>query len=185
MEGLSTGEQEVAEALSRELSYKDYFIFNNLIIPSENNGSTQIDHIVVSRFGVFVIESKDYQGWIFGARDQQFWTQSLPGGKNKFQFQNPIHQNYAHIMALKELMPGVSGSFIGIVVFSSKSEIKSVPMPGVVHLSQLINFIKSHSQEKISEAGVQLIIGKLSYACQTVDITTTEHISNLRAHKLV
>lgn len=71
MEGLTLGEQEVADTLSRELSYKNYFIFNNLILPSENNGSTQIDHIVVSRFGIFVIESKDYKGWIFGGRDEK------------------------------------------------------------------------------------------------------------------
>jgi hypothetical protein len=185
MEGLSYGEQEVADTLSRELSYKDYFIFNNLILPSENNGSTQIDHIVVSRFGIFVIESKDYKGWIFGDKDEQQWTQSLPGGKNKFQFQNPIHQNYAHIMALKTLMPFAVDNFYSIVVFSSQSEIKTAPIENVVHLSQLIGCIKKYTQEKLSENDIQLIIGKLSYACQTVDITASEHVANLHAHQLV
>ena len=184
MEGLTLGEQEVADTLSRELSYKDYFMFNNLILPSENNGSTQIDHIVVSRFGVFVIESKDYQGWLFGDRDGKMWTQSLPGGKNKFQFQNPIHQNYAHIMALKNLMPFVGDNFYGIVVFSDQSEIKTAPIPNVVHLSQLIGCIKQHMEQKLSDNDIQLAIGKLSYACQTVDITAAEHVANLQAHKV-
>ena len=183
MEGLSCGEQEVADTLSRELGYKDYFIFNNLIIPSENRGSTQIDHIVVSKFGIFVIESKDYSGWIFGEKDQTFWTQSLPGGKNKFQFQNPIHQNYAHIMALKALMPFAADSFYSIVVFSDKSEIKTAPIENVVYLSQLIGCIKKYTQEKLTENDTQLVIGKLSYACQTVDITTSEHIVNLNTHQ--
>ena len=84
MDGLTDGEREIAHILSEELSYKDYFIFNNLTIPSDHNGSSQIDHLVVSRFGVFVIESKDYQGWIFGSRDQDSWTQSLSGGKKNF-----------------------------------------------------------------------------------------------------
>lgn len=182
MEGLSDGEQEVADILSRELSYKDYFIFNNLIIPSENNRSTQIDHIVVSKFGIFVIESKDYNGWIFGDKDQPFWTQSLPGS-NKFQFQNPIRQNYAHIMALKVLMPLAVDSFCSIVVFSDKSEIKTTPIENVVHLNQLIDCIRKYTQEKLTRESLQLAIGKLSYACQTVDITASEHIENLQAHQ--
>lgn len=179
MEGLSDGEIEVANILSRELDYKDYFIFNNLIIPSENNGSTQIDHIVASRFGIFVIESKDYSGWIFGDKNQQFWTQSLPGGNNKFQFQNPIHQNYAHIMALKILMPFIGDNFYNIVVFSDKSEIKTTPIENVTRLSQLIGSIKKYAQEKLTENDLQLAIGKLSYACQTIDITNLDHIENL------
>ncbi len=182
MEGLTYGEQEVADTLARELSYKDYFIFNNLIIPSENNGSTQIDHIVISKFGIFVIESKDYKGWIFGDKDQPFWTQSLPDGKNKFQFQNPIHQNFAHIMALKTLMPFATDCFYSIVVFSSNSEIKTIPIENVVHVNQLIGCIKKYTQEKLTENDVQLAIGKLSYACQTVDITASEHIANLNAN---
>ena len=185
MEGLSYGEQEVADTLSRELSYKDYFIFNNLILPSENNGSTQIDHIVVSKFGIFVIESKDYKGCVFGDKDEPQWTQSLPGGKNKFQFQNPIHQNYAHIMALKALMPFAADKLYSIVVFSSQSEIKTPPIENVVHLSELIGCIKKYTEEKLSESDIQLIIGKLSYACQTVDITAAEHIANLHAHQVV
>jgi restriction system protein len=183
MEGLSYGEQEVADTLSRELNYKDYFIFNNLIIPSDNNGSTQIDHIVVSKFGIFVIESKDYQGWIFGDKDQPFWTQSLPGGKNKFQFQNPIRQNYAHIMALKALMLFAANSFYSIVVFSDKSETKTAPIENVVHLNELIECVKKYNVEKLTENDLQLAIGKLSYACQTSDITVSEHIANLHENQ--
>ena len=182
MEGLSDGEQEVANTLSRELSYKDYFIFNNLIISAENNGSTQIDHVVISKFGIFVIESKDYNGWIFGDKDQQDWTQSLPGG-NKFQFQNPIHQNYAHIMALKNLTSLTIDDFHSIVVFSDKSEIKTAPIENVLHLNQLISYIKKYSQQKLTESDIQLIIGKLSYVCQTSDITASDHVANLHAHK--
>lgn len=183
MEGLNTGEREIAGLLSRELSYKDYFIFNNLILPSENNGSTQIDHIVISKFGIFVIESKDYNGWIFGRKDDPMWVQSLPGGNNKFSFQNPIHQNYAHIMALKTLMPFVADKFYSVVVFSKRSEFKTPPIENVVSIDQLISCIKQYPQDLLSEADVQLAIGKLSYACQTVDITASQHITNLQIHK--
>lgn len=183
MEGLSVGEQEVAQLLARELSYKDYFLFNNLILPSENNGSTQVDHVVVSKYGVFIIESKDYRGWIFGDKDQATWTQSLPGGKNKFQFQNPIHQNYAHIVALKTLLPAVGDKLHGIVVFTNKSEFKTLTIDSVVNLSELVGYIKKFTQEVISESDLQLAIGQLSYLCQTIDITVAEHVANLHANR--
>jgi len=179
MEGLSEGEKEVAYLLSRGLSYKDYFLFNNLILPSENNESTQIDHVVVSKFGIFVIESKDYKGWIFGDKDQASWTQSLPGGKNKFQFQNPIHQNYAHIMALKALLPFIGDNFYSIVVFSNKSEFKTAALENVVNLNGLIGYVNKYKQERLSDNDLQLAIGRLSFLCQTVDISAAEHVANL------
>lgn len=185
MDGLSNAEQGVADLISQELNYKNYFIFNNLIIPSENNGSTQIDHLIVSKFGIFVLESKDYNGWIFGSENQPSWTQSLPGG-NKFQFQNPIRQNYGHIMALKTLMPFLDDNFYGIIVFSDKAEMKTSRIEGVVYSRELIEYIKKYTQEKISENGMHLAIGKLSYVCQTADITSDEHVANLRnAHQPV
>ncbi len=52
---------------------------------------TQLDHVVVSRFGVFVIETKNYRGWIFGSEKQPQWTQQIYRQKNRFQ--NPLHQN--------------------------------------------------------------------------------------------
>jgi hypothetical protein len=181
MEGLTTGEQEVAETLSRDLDYKKYFLFNNLFIPSQNNGSTQIDHIVVSRYGIFVIESKDYNGWIFGSSDDAKWTQTLAAGKVKSVFQNPIHQNYAHVMGLKALMPFAAHALMGLVVFTDKSEFKTPPIPNVVHLRNMIGCIRVHTSQMLTEEQVQRAIGTLSYSCQTADITLPEHLANLKA----
>ncbi len=181
LEGLSGAEQDVANILSRDLSYKEYFLFNNLIIPFENTGSTQIDHVVISRFGVFVIETKDYKGWIFGSQDQSQWTQSLPGGRRKFQFQNPIHQNYAHILGLQNLFSFPVDYFQNIVVFSDRSTFKSDPIPGVLHLSELTEYIMKDRREILTEKDLEFAIGKLSFLCQTNDITLSQHISNLQA----
>ena len=183
MDGLTDGEQEIAHILAEGLSYKDYFIFNNLTIPSDHNGSSQIDHLVQSRFGIFVIESKDYKGWIFGSKDQDSWTQSLPGGKNRFQFQNPIRQNWSHIMSLKSLMPFIPESaFQSIVVFTDSCEIKTPPIENVVHSEELIECIKKHAENKVPENDLQLALGKLSFACQTADISPSQHIDNLHSH---
>ncbi|MGB8816008.1 MAG: nuclease-related domain-containing protein [Minisyncoccia bacterium] len=183
MEGLTAGEQEVAHILSEGLSYKDYFIFNNLTIPSTLNGSSQIDHLVVSKFGIFVIESKDYKGWIFGSKDKENWTQSLPGGEKKFQFQNPIRQNYSHIIALQDLIPFVNkDSFESIVVFMDSCELKTPIIENIIHPRELIKSIQKFNQNKISEEKLHLIIGKLSYMCQTLNISPSQHIENLNAH---
>lgn len=182
MEGLTLSEQKVVDLLSQELSYEDYFLFNNIIIHSKNNISTQIDHIIVSKFGIFVLESKDLSGYIFGGKYQSIWTQSFRGAK-KVKIQNPLHQNYGHVMALKELLPFAQDFFLNIVVLTGNAEIKTGRIENVILLENLIDCIKGYKQVVLNENQVQYAIGKLSYACQTINITEEEHSTNVRANK--
>ena len=68
--------------LSREVKARfrppDYHLLNHIKLRLKD-GTTQIDHILVSRFGIFVIETKDYGGWIFGGANDRFWTQVFFG----------------------------------------------------------------------------------------------------------
>lgn len=73
---------------------EEYVVFNDLLFES-NGYSTQIDHIVVSPYGVFVIETKGYKGWILGRENGEYWTQTIY--KSKHQFYNPIKQNAGHV----------------------------------------------------------------------------------------
>lgn len=183
MEGLNEGEQKIAHMLAENLNYKDYFIFNNLIIPSDHTGSSQIDHLVVSKFGIFVIETKDYDGWIFGNKDQDNWTLSLPGGINKFQFQNPLRQNFSHIMSLRLLFPTIpEDSFRSIVVFTNKGEFKTERIDNVLSEREVVDCIQKYTETKLSEESILLIIGKLSYTCQTIDISPSQHVENLNTY---
>jgi restriction system protein len=183
MTGLTEGEQEVADILSGGLNYKDYFIFNNLTIPATLNGSSQIDHLVVSKFGIFVIENKNYKGWIFGDKDEDNWTQSLPGGTNKFQFQNPIKQNWSHVIALQDLLPFISKeSFENVIVFVFYPNLKTPLIENVVNSGELTKYIQKFTQSRLTEENIHTIIGKLSYMCQTVDISPSQHIENLKSH---
>lgn len=185
MTGLTEGEQDVADMLSKELSYKDYFMFNNLTIPSTFNGSSQIDHLVVSKFGIFVIENKDYKGWIFGDKDEDNWTQSLPGGTNKFQFQNPIRQNWSHIVALQDLLPFIpKESFESVVVFVFYPNLKTPLIENIVNSNELTKYIQKFTQSRLTEENIHMIIGKLSYMCQTVDISPSQHIENIQSKHL-
>ena len=94
------GEDYVASVLE-SMESDGYLTVNDLTIMN-NNRSAQIDHVVVSRFGLFVIETKAYKGWIFGSEEGQNWTQALY--TEKHQFYNPILQNRGHVNALKFLL---------------------------------------------------------------------------------
>jgi len=117
LDKLTSYEYALVKNLAEYLDPNDYYIFNNITVPSVATITSQIDHIIVSKYGIFVIENKDYVGWIFGHKNQKRWTQVVKGGK-KFHFQNPILQNFAHISALKEQMPFLKKSFYSIIVFS-------------------------------------------------------------------
>ncbi|EIA1300435.1 NERD domain-containing protein, partial [Vibrio vulnificus] len=87
------GEFLVNKLLS-QLPDSDYTLVRNVTLPTDD-GTTQIDHIVVSRFGIFVVETKNMKGWIFGSKSQKQWTQKVYRHSSKFQ--NPLHQNYKHV----------------------------------------------------------------------------------------
>ena len=125
------GERLVRSALVRH--YRDWMLFNDVLLPS-GHGTTQIDHILVSPGGVFLIETKDMNGWVFGSPGQKRWTQSFAAGRwsrmagiksKQFTFYNPLLQNEGHAKALVNL--GIVGlwSLRPIVVFVGGAELKT------------------------------------------------------------
>ena len=85
------GEKKTSLHLWFSLNKNIYHRFNNVILLSQN-GTTQIDHLILSKFGIFIIETKNRNGWIYGSEDRQNWTQSF--FHSKFTFQNPLRQTY-------------------------------------------------------------------------------------------
>ena len=88
------GEGSVRKAITTNFKAPHYHLLNNLTLPDQD-GTTQIDHVLVSTKGVFVIETKNYAGWIFGDEKSKQWTQVIYRVKSKFQ--NPIRQNFKHL----------------------------------------------------------------------------------------
>lgn len=105
-----------------------YVLLNDCTLPDGHGGTTQIDHILLSPFGVFVIETKNYKGWIFGGERQKTWTQKIY--KNSYKFQNPLHQNYKHQKVLEQVLADIlEPKYLhSIVVFMPDCEFKT-PMP--------------------------------------------------------
>lgn len=105
---------------------KPHHILTNLYIPRKDGTTTEIDLIYLSIQGIFVIESKNYSGWIFGNEKQKYWTQTFEN-KQKFRFFNPIWQNAAHISALKEVLPEeLSQHLHSLIVFNNQAILKKV-----------------------------------------------------------
>lgn len=102
---------------------EDYTSFHDVYIPKGDGGLTQVDHIVTSPHGLFVIETKHYKGWIFGDEFKRYWTQVIY--KKKSKLYNPIRQNYGHIQALTAYLNHIVEQDIhSIIVFSTDSTFK-------------------------------------------------------------
>lgn len=142
------------------LDKSKYKVINNVVLEVAEK-TTQIDHIVISDYGIFVIETKNYKGWIFGGEYSEYWTQVI--FKRKEKLYNPIRQNLGHIRALKRCLkefPNVE--YISIVVFPSKADIKVSTNTDVVYSSQLIKTIKKYKVLNLVESEKDAIFQKIN-----------------------
>ncbi len=127
---------------------KEYIVLKDILISSSNGYTSQIDELVLSEYGIFVIETKNYKGWIFGNEKAENWTQVIY--KEKHTFRNPIKQNWSHIYALKNVLSDYPNiKYHPIVVFSGSATLKgiesSVP---VIYSNRLNSTIRKLSYEK-------------------------------------
>lgn len=128
---------------------KDQYIVLNDIMIKDDNGTHQIDHLVLSKFGIFVIEMKNYFGLIKGKEFDYKWCQYL--GKNRHYFTNPIHQNYGHIKALSNLLGIDEKKVISIVCFSNQAKLAVNCNSVVTQLDYLNDEIVSFNELLINE----------------------------------
>jgi hypothetical protein len=98
------GEKRVGKILERLAEKYNGYVINDIIIPNGNGGTSQIDHILLSRFGIVVVETKNYSGRLYGSASQQYWTQVLAYGNTKNKLYNPLLQNKTHIYNLKQIV---------------------------------------------------------------------------------
>lgn len=130
----------------KKLPKEEYIVLNDIMLNIDNS-THQIDHIVLSKYGIFVIEMKNYYGLISGSEYKDKWTQYL--GKNKFYFKNPIHQNYGHIKALSELLKIDESYFTSIICFSNQSNLKVSTNTSVIILDELNKEIQKYNMLKL------------------------------------
>lgn len=170
------GETVVAKLLS-DLPEDKYIILNNIMLKTEK-GTTQIDHIVVSIYGIFVVETKNYKGIITGTEFGDKWTKNMYG--KKYNFFNPLKQNYGHVKSLESVL-GISEScFIPIVVFSINSEIKVNVSKPVIYTSQLKKTILGYNDIKFTNLQVKQMAGKIISANLDSKENRKEHVGTIK-----
>jgi restriction system protein len=173
------GELAISRTLTAELLPPSYHLLNSVTLQVED-GTTQIDHVLVLRFGVFVIETKHYKGWIFANAKSPVWTQVL--FKRKYKFQNPLHQNYKHVKAVQALLDFLPAEQVrSAVVFTGSGEFRTPRPDGVFSALGLVQHLKSFTQEVISENRLQFCVGRLeSRRLALTRQTDVEHRASLQ-----
>lgn len=170
----NTGEKKVRQLLITYFKSPGYHLLNNITLPFED-GTTQIDHILVSTKGIFVIETKHYSGWIFASEKSSEWTQVLYKVKSKFS--SPLRQNYRHVKVVQELLDFIPKDQIhSLVVFTGDAVFKTKIPDEVVHLSGLVDRVCSYETDVITQNRLQFVVGRLE--CTRYEIskqTDVEH----------
>ena len=177
------GEIVVSIFLKLLLDKRDYRVIDNVTIPDDRGGTTQIDHIVVSKYGIFVVETKNMKGWIYGDGNSPNWTQVF-NRNSKYQFQNPLRQNYKHIMCLAQLLDLPEEAFVHLIVFVGDCSIKTrdkMPVNVVTGGIMMKNFILSRQVKMFDDIAVAGIIEAIDSGRLTKGLKTHgEHVAHVR-----
>lgn len=164
--------------------YPNDEIFLNTYIPI-NNKTTEADLILVDKTGIYVFESKNYSGWIFGKDTDHKWTVTLQKSK-KYHFLNPVKQNEFYIKALKELLNLDDKYFQSIIVFSDRCELKKLitktpTMKRSFLRKELPKLIKS-KEDLLTEDEIANINDILKKYSNVSDEVKEAHIKNLKSN---
>ena len=151
------GEDAVSRRL-RRLPKDKYFVINDLIIRRKNGRTTQIDHVVVSPYGIFVIETKNISGHVYGGEYSPTWTRYWKGyarggyyTEDTLTFDNPVLQNGAHVKALYEELRQYDIRYVPIIAFSPEAELKvNVQGVDVIYWTEIRDVIRSYKEPMVS-----------------------------------
>lgn len=186
------GEMRVSAILSK-LS-DEYTILNDLVFRTEK-GTTQIDHIVVSKYGIFTIETKNYRGEIYGDDNRKEWTQLIVTKVTyakkwwktytyvtKNHFYNPVKQSVGHALRIKELLsvfPHVK--IVPIVVFTGDAILRYVESNNhVVYEKKLLDVIDGYKTTYLTDNDVQAVLAILTSNNIRETVSDRQHVKNLR-----
>lgn len=171
------GEKVTQLGLWHHLDEHVYRRFHDVIVPARN-GTTQIDHVLVSCYGIFVVETKNYNGWIFGDEHAPQWTVSHFG--KKFQFQNPLRQNFRHTQCLAEHLELEPAKFHSVVFFIGDCELKTSFPPNVM-TQGLSSYIQSFATACLTPAEAGAVATALATLKANPALTTRAHRASLTA----
>ena len=169
----------------------------NLYLPRDCGKTTEIDVMMIHTSGIYVFESKNYSGWIFGSQDRDQWTQCIKPDEStrvkKYHFLNPLKQNDTHVRYLKPLLPSeVHQHIFPIVVFGNQCKLKKIGVQQHIQPVVRRKDIKHIFNERIdsvviSEAAVRGIydsLFKYSQVDESIKLKHIEDIDKIKSYKI-
>ena len=183
-----SGEKHVSSYLTN-LPCEEYQVFNDLLV---RNGkyTTQLDHVILSRYGVFVLETKNVHGKVYGSEKSEFWKQYLPdvgyrryGYTQEHELRNPILQNDGHIKSLRRLVFDNDIPIYGIVVFPGDTDMYVTAEKPVLKMWEVVSYIKGFQEEVMSAEQVNYYRRRLLEVISTDEADREHHLENVARSK--
>lgn len=170
------GERKVSKKLNKLAKKFGGYVIDDVIIPN-GSATAQIDHVYISPKAIFVIETKDYSGRIYGNENQKQWTQVLAYGHEKHKLYNPAMQNQTHVNALKKLI-NFPGDFYSYVVFV-RGDVSRVICSNIYYVGSMYRaakYVIKHTTQEIDYEKYYSFIQK--YKDNPIQ-TTEEHVKEI------
>lgn len=174
------GERIVQETVKENLPADKYFLMNNITLKMPDDTTTQIDHVLVSRYGLFIIETKHCFGKVVGNVNDKKWAQITKFDKRYFQ--NPIRQNHKHVKAIEALFPTFNKKAIeSLIVFTGEALLEGDMSNKVRREYEIPNHIKGFKHEYLTKDDVEIVIGRLTQTrLEESEETDASHLEGLR-----
>ncbi len=158
-----TGERYIQETFKFLSGYKRFL--SNCYVPKDDGTFTEIDIILLHVSGIYVIESKNYSGWIFGNENDKHWVQSFPtagGHTKKIRFFSPIIQNKVHLRWLRKYLD-IETDFpiYSYIVFSDRCELKKIGLTSTEHVVINRRALSSHIRRNFEKSGCKLSVTEI------------------------
>lgn len=159
-----------------------YILINDCTLPTDVGSTTQIDHIILSLYGIFVIETKNYKGRIFGKKYDKLWTQRL---NRSYTFQNPLHQNYKHICTLQESLATQfklpTDCLQSVVVFVGDCTFKTAMPPNICLGNSWVDYVLQFKSPLLTQSDIKKIQTHIEKTrLKPGMITNRLHVQNLK-----
>ncbi len=182
------GEYYIYDKLKKLRGYKKWLF--NCYIPKDNGETTELDVILLHESGMYIFESKNYSGWIFGTETQKDWTQTLPKGRGRSEknhFYNPIMQNKGHLKWIKKYLGDTKIPIYSYIVFSERCTLKDITLTSNEHFVIKRDSILASVRKTAASAGEQLtasdidaLYEKLYPLTQLSEEQKRQHVENIQ-----
>lgn len=173
------GERAVNDVLSS--LGKNYVLMKSVLLPTKT-GSTELDHVVVSVYGIFVIETKNYSGTVKGDENSKNWIHTDKKGNQRDMY-SPIKQNAGHIGTLRRAINLNESAFIPIVVFSGTAKLEIKSKSHVVQLNQLRDVVLSYKNKMYTKKEVKEIVKNIKSVNMDSIMNRKKHVKYVKSIK--